>query len=88
MAFVLRNAPLHVEGFLPQEERPVAGLVHLHRLPRLQRINLAGTNVTDAGLVYLKDLTHLKELTLTDTKVTDAGVAKLQKHLPNCKIRH
>ena len=42
-------------------------------LPRLQRLNLYGTSVTDKGLVYLLDLQELKLLHLWGTKVTFRG---------------
>ena len=42
-------------------------------LPRLQRLNLYGTSVTDKGLIYLLDLQELKLLHLWDTKVTWLG---------------
>ena len=42
-------------------------------LPRLQRLNLYGTSVTDKGLVYLLDLQELKLLHLWDSKVTWRG---------------
>ena len=59
---------------------------HLKGLTALQRLNLNGTQLTDAGLEHLKGLTRLQRLALRNTKVTDAGVTRLQQALPNCKI--
>jgi len=39
-------------------------------LPRLQKLNLYGTSVTNKGLIYLLDLQELRSLHLWDTKVT------------------
>jgi len=61
-------------------------LVHLKRFPKLKRLYLGNTQVTDAGLVNLKGLARLERLDLSGTRVTDAGVAELQKALPNCQI--
>ena len=50
-------------------------------------IELSGPKVTDAGLVHLKGLANLLVLYLHSTKATQAGIEKLQKALPNCKMR-
>ena len=42
-------------------------------LPRLQRLNLYGTSITNKGLIYLLDLQELKSLHLFGTKVTWSG---------------
>ena len=60
-----------------------AGLVHLHPLPMLGRLDLARTCVTDAGIVALGRLPHLRALVLEDTEVTPAGIAALRKAIPN-----
>ena len=52
-----------------------------------KRVDLGGTQVTDAGLVHLAGLTNLKRLALARTQITDAGVADLKKALPKCSIR-
>ena len=54
---------------------------------KITRINLNGTQITDAGLPELAKITQLKEIDLENTKgVTEAGIAALQEALPNCKI--
>ena len=50
------------------------------------KVDLVGTQVTDAGLVHLRSLSNLTMLSLEDTNVTDAGVAELKKVLPTCQI--
>ena len=42
-------------------------------LPRLQKLNLYGTSVTNKGLIYLLDLQELRSLHLFGTKVTWRG---------------
>jgi len=46
--------------------------------PRLQALELEGTNVTDAGLVHLEGLARLKKLSLINTVITDKGLAHLK----------
>lgn len=54
-------------------------LAYLARLPKLERLDLSGTDLTDAGLGFLRGLTHLVRLDVSDTKVTDAGLVALQE---------
>lgn len=54
-----------------------AGLRHLARLPRLERLDLSGTSITDHGLETLRELRALKTVSLAGTRVTDAGAANL-----------
>lgn len=61
-----------------------AGLVHLRRLRKLQRLNLSGTHVTDAGLRHLRGLHTITAVSLAGTHVTDRGLAELQ-HLPELR---
>lgn len=61
-------------------------MVQLQELPKLQRIHLWGTKITDAGLIYLERLSELQTLDVSDTKVTEAGCQELQKALPNLEI--
>jgi Leucine Rich repeat len=56
--------------------------------PRGVRLNLSGTQVTDAGLRVLAGLSKFTVLDLQNTKVTDEGVAELRKSLPHCYIFH
>ena len=46
-------------------------------LSRVRRLDLRGSNVTDAGLAHLSGLTQLESLDLSYTHVTDAGLAHL-----------
>jgi hypothetical protein len=62
--------------------------VHLKGLTKLRRLNLWGSEITDAALPQLKDLTQLKELGVEVAEVTRAGVAELKKALPNTRIGH
>ncbi len=48
------------------------------RMPRLERLDLRATAVTDAGLVRLAGHATLAELVLAQTKLTDAAVEALQ----------
>ena len=54
--------------------------------PLTKRVELAGSDLTDAGLEHLKTLPSLVELDVSATNVTRAGVESLQKALPNCKV--
>jgi len=52
-----------------------AGLLHLAKLTKLERINLTSlTGVNGPGLAGLKNATALTELDLTNSAVTDAGL--------------
>ncbi|QDU63997.1 Leucine Rich repeats (2 copies) [Planctomycetes bacterium Pan216] len=50
----------------------------LHALPRLKRVSLSGSHITDAGLEYLADECQLEELNLRSCKeITDEGMRHL-----------
>jgi hypothetical protein len=51
---------------------------HLKVLTNLVRLDLSGTQVTDAGLEHLERLTNLTDLYLSGTQVTDAGLGHLR----------
>lgn len=53
-------------------------LVHLAALPKLEHLNLAGSEITDNGLTHLRPLKHLRSLDLASTKVTDTGLMHLR----------
>ncbi|CAI7836323.1 unnamed protein product, partial [Closterium sp. NIES-53] len=55
----------------------VEGIKHLYRLPRLERLHLGHTIVSDNALEGIGSLTRLKTLGLGHTKVTDAGLRHL-----------
>jgi len=50
-------------------------LSQVKKLDRLQKLDLSGSNVTDAELVHLKDLASLQTLLLSKTQVTDDGLS-------------
>lgn len=52
-------------------------LSHLPPLPRLEALDLAGSDVGDEDLACLKGLPRLKSINLTITDVTGAGLAQL-----------
>jgi hypothetical protein len=54
-----------------------AACAHLARMPRLVRLDLRDTRVTDAGVGKLKSLAELRVLNLFATDVSDASVAAL-----------
>jgi hypothetical protein len=63
-----------------------ADLGRLHASAGLRKVDVMGTDVTDAGLEHLKGLVQLRELDVRYTKVTAEGVKKLKQRLPNCNI--
>jgi hypothetical protein len=64
------------------------GLEMVSRLRNLERLSLNATEITDEGLLRLESLSNLRALYLFQCpKLTDDGVARLQRALPNCKIR-
>jgi len=48
-------------------------------LPRLTRLNLFGTKITDAGLKHLGCLPQLRDLVLEKNQITNAGLEHLSK---------
>jgi hypothetical protein len=63
-----------------------ADLERLHGASGLRKVDVRGTDVTDAGLEHLKGLVRLRELDLSHTKVTAEGVKRLRQRLPSCNI--
>jgi hypothetical protein len=55
-------------------------------LKELRKLNLSGTQITDAGLAKLRALKGLKELWVNGTKVTLGGVRQLERDLSGCKV--
>lgn len=65
-----------------------AEVVLLKALPKLKKLTLHTTSVTDAGLKGLAAVGSIEEVLIYKApKVTDAGVQELQKVLPNCEIK-
>ncbi|CAI5460866.1 unnamed protein product [Closterium sp. Yama58-4] len=50
------------------------GIKHLYRLPRLEMLNLNGTDISDSALEGIGSLTRLKQLYLWQTNVTNAAL--------------
>jgi serine/threonine protein kinase len=79
-----------IEAKLPQnvfalEVDPVLAL--FHNLTQLERLDLAGTSVTDDGLKHIGNLQTLKVLDLARTRVTPEAAVKLRATLPKCRIQ-
>ena len=55
-----------------------AGLAHLAKLDKLERLSLTHVGVTDAGMKHLAKLKSLTSLGLQGAKVTGAGLAELK----------
>ncbi|CAI5462113.1 unnamed protein product [Closterium sp. Yama58-4] len=58
---------------------------HLYRLPRLEKLDLRGRDISDSALEGIGSLTNLKSLYLDRTKVSDAGLRYLTR-LPSLII--
>jgi hypothetical protein len=63
------------------------GVAQLAGLPQLKTLSLHDTSVGDIGLWHLTGLSRLEYLDLSNTKVTWNGMVRLQKALPELKIR-
>jgi hypothetical protein len=61
----------------PQESDKVAGSIH--RLPRLKRLILGGSQVTDKTLDGLADHAGIEVLMLENTAVTDTGLVDVSR---------
>jgi hypothetical protein len=55
------------------------------QLPKLTRLNLCGTQVTDASVPILVAM-PLSYIDVADTKLTESGVNSLRAGLPNAEI--
>jgi hypothetical protein len=78
-------------GFLclPYSKITDKGVRKVAALRNLTVLQLDGTAITDAGLRQLEGMNNLGGLDLVDChNITDAGVTRLQKALPNCRIRY
>jgi hypothetical protein len=54
-------------------------LRHVGQLPRLKRLVVHSTMITDAGLSYLSNLTSLGLLEIDGTQISNAGLAHLKR---------
>ena len=67
---------LHLEGSRRVTD---AGLHHVARMPRLERLNLTSCNITDEGLSVLRQLPELREFYLYHHRgISDAGLRSLE----------
>lgn len=67
-----------------------AELLDLARLPKLERLDLAHTHITDEGLLYLKPLKQIQDLSLFYAEnITDQGMAAVRewKNLKRLNLR-
>jgi Leucine-rich repeat (LRR) protein len=65
-------------------------LLDLARLPKLERLDLSHTRITDEGLLHLKPAPHIKDLNLYYAEqVTDQGITAIRewKHLKRLNLR-
>lgn len=56
------------------------GLAGVAKLPKLDRLTLAGGSFDDAGMAEAAKITKLKELRAWHSKFTDAGIAAFRNH--------
>ncbi|MFP6766796.1 MAG: divalent metal cation transporter, partial [Planctomycetaceae bacterium] len=61
-------------------------LTRLRELDHLERLNLSGTQITDADLRYLQGFGHLRKLTLLELTLSSSAIERLQRNLPDCRI--
>jgi Leucine-rich repeat (LRR) protein len=62
-------------------------LAEVKAFKSLERLSLAGTQITDAGMEHIKGLSRLQVLGMPGTKITDKGLAAL-KGLKEMRILH
>src|SRR5260370_30266203 len=65
-------------------------LLDLARLPKLERLDLSHTRITDEGLLHLKPARQIKDLNLYYAEqVTDQGITAIRewKHLKRLNLR-
>ena len=90
-----RLESLYINGVAEITDR---GLAQIAKLTNLRFLGLGfgaphtvdiqdHMTITDEGLASLYGLKNLESLDLRTTGVTEAGIDKLQKALPNCKIK-
>ena len=54
--------------------------------PKLERLFLCGSNVTDRGLNSLRKLSNLRELLIHMSPVSYQAAQQLQAAMPGCKV--
>lgn len=60
---------------------------YLGRMTKLRELDIRGTGMADAGLRQLESLRVLKLIVLDGANFTTAALTRLQKALPDCRIR-
>ena len=73
---------LNVAGCRNVSDRGLASLP----APRLERLNLRGTGVTDAGVPLLAKFTQLRELDLRGTAVSQQAISALARQMPGLRL--
>ena len=63
------------------------GVKKISQFKKLEGLTLTNLSISDQALTFLTDLPRLRYLDLEGTNVTPAAGARLQKALPDCKIR-
>jgi len=61
-------------------------LMHLDKLPALERLDLHGTPIGDGALIHLKKMRKLRYLDVWSTKISWDGANELHAALPLCQI--
>ena len=59
----------------------------LSQMPKLQRLELGNTEISDNGLLHLANSKFLKNIGLMETNVTKRGVDEFLKAKPACTVR-
>jgi hypothetical protein len=60
--------------------------VYLKAFPRLKKVSLFDTQITDAGVEHLEALTQLETILVEKTKITEAGRQRLLAKNPKLKF--
>ena len=60
--------------------------MYLQKLTQLKRLDLRGTQISDAGLVHLRSLGQLELLNLNWTQVSESGSQDLKRFLPTLQL--
>src|SRR5262249_12054610 len=76
---IVRLPELEMVGLGPRSGISPKGISELAALKKLQRLDLAGTPLTEAALKKLQELPTLKALWLSDTKICDRELRHVGK---------
>jgi hypothetical protein len=77
----------HLGGNGPIDDEFLNTLVQtLKKLPKLTKLGLKYTKISDDSIAQLWALKGLKYLELAETKITSHGVERLRKEMPGCTI--